>query len=76
MNTGAIQECIVDARRTREVRDHIRQGRATYGMQTFDQALLALIRAQRIEQDQALRYANNPDELALRLAGLGDDLDA
>jgi twitching motility protein PilT len=75
LNTGTVYECIVDANRTREIRDHIRKGRAQYGMQTFDQALYELITAGRVTQDQALRFANNPDEVALRLSGLTDDDD-
>ncbi|MDO9280298.1 MAG: type IV pilus twitching motility protein PilT [Pseudomonadota bacterium] len=75
LNTGTIYECIVDGSRTREVRDHIRKGRAQYGMQTFDQALYEHISSGRVQQDQGLRFANNPDEVALRLSGLTDDTD-
>ncbi|MDP2309046.1 MAG: type IV pilus twitching motility protein PilT [Pseudomonadota bacterium] len=75
LNTGTIYECIVDASRTREARDHIRKGRAQYGMQTFDQALFDHITAGKVRQDHGLRFANNPDEVALRLSGLTDDAD-
>ncbi|MDP2312780.1 MAG: type IV pilus twitching motility protein PilT [Pseudomonadota bacterium] len=75
LNTGTVYECIVDGSRTREVRDHIRKGRAQYGMQTFDQALYEHIQSGRVQQDQGLRFANNPDEVALRLSGLTDDSD-
>ena len=75
VNTGTIYECIVDAKRTREIRDHMRKGRATYQTQTFDQHLLQLIGEGRIDPDAAMRAANNPDELALRLSGLGADDD-
>ncbi len=75
LNTGSVYECIVDGSRTREVRDHIRKGRAQYAMQTFDQALYDHISAGRVHQEQGLRFANNPDEVALRLSGLTDDAD-
>ncbi len=75
INTGTIYECIVDPKRTREIRDYMRKGRATYHTQTFDQHLYALIKEQRVKQDDALKYANNPDELALKLSGLGADDD-
>lgn len=75
LNTGTIYECIVDGSRTREVRDHIRKGRAQYGMQTFDQALYDHISSGKVQQEQGLRFANNPDEVALRLSGLTDDVD-
>ncbi len=75
VNTGTIYECIVDAKRTREIRDHMRKGRANYGTQTFDQHLLALVNEGRVLEAEALKYANNPDELALRLSGMGADDD-
>ena len=75
LNTGTVYECIIDASRTREIRDHIRKGRAQYQMQTFDQALYDLIRSGRVQEAAGLRYANNPDEVALRLSGLADDSD-
>ena len=75
LNTGTVYECIVDGSRTREVRDHIRKGRAQYGMQTFDQALYQLITNGVVNQENGLRFAHNPDELALRLAGMADDND-
>lgn len=75
VNTGTIYECIVDAKRTREIRDYVRKGRATYQTQTFDQHLFQLVQEGRVAGDEALKYANNPDELALRLSGLGTDDD-
>ncbi len=75
INTGTIYECIVDGKRTREIRDYMRKGRATYNTQTFDQHLYELIQQGRVKQDEGLKYANNPDELALRLSGLGADDD-
>jgi twitching motility protein PilT len=72
-NNGTVYECIVDARRTREIRDHIRKGRANYGMQTFDQHIYDLIQAERITQDDGLRAANNADELMLKITGMSDD---
>lgn len=73
VNNGTIYECIVDPKRTREIRDYMRKGRATYQTQTFDQHLYQLVQEGRVEADEALKYANNPDELALRLSGLGSD---
>jgi Tfp pilus assembly ATPase PilU len=53
----------------------MRKGRANYGTQTFDQHLLALVEEGRVLEAEALKYANNPDELALRLSGMGADED-
>jgi twitching motility protein PilT len=73
INTGTVYECVVDAKRTRELRDYIRKGRAVYGTQTFDQHLYELIQAGRVRQEDAIAFANNPDELALKLAGLAEE---
>lgn len=73
INTGTVYECVIDGKRTREIRDHIRKGRAAYDMQTFDQHLYQLVTAGRVRQEDAMRYANNPDELALKLSGLTED---
>lgn len=75
INTGTIYECIVDPKRTREIRDYMRKGRANYQTQTFDQHLIQLVQEGRVKEADALKHANNPDELALRLSGMGADDD-
>ena len=39
-------------------------------MQTFDQSLMTLLREGFISEDEALKNANNPNELALKLKGI------
>ena len=73
LNSGTVYECIVDGKRTRELRDHIRKGKAAYGMQTFDQHLFDLIKQERVTPEEAMKYANNPDELHLKLSGLAEE---
>lgn len=73
INTGAVSECITDPKRTREITDHIAQGSRIYGTQTFDQAVFRLLKGGVVEERDALRSVNNPDELALRLRGISDE---
>jgi twitching motility protein PilT len=73
INTGTISECISDENRTKEIPDHMAKGRLTYGTQTFDQAVLDLVQRDVVDKKVALRYVNNPDELELRLSGIGAD---
>jgi twitching motility protein PilT len=73
INTGSVAECISDPKRTREITDHIAQGSRVYGTQTFDQSVYRLLQAGVIEERDALRSVNNPDELALRLRGVSDE---
>ena len=73
VNTAAVYECMIDEKRTREIRDLIRSGRAQYGSQSFDQHLYDLAQAGRIRPEDAMKAANNPDELQLRFAGVADE---
>lgn len=73
INTGTIYECIVDSTRTKEIPDHMAKGAQQYGTQTYDQAIYRHLTGGIIDVDVAMRYANNPDELQLRLSGIGGD---
>jgi twitching motility protein PilT len=75
LNTGSVAECIADMARLREIPDFIAKGHKVYRTQTFDQAVYRLLKEGAIEQEQALKAVNNPDELLLRLRGIGDDWD-
>jgi twitching motility protein PilT len=61
--TRAIQECICDSGKTGDIVGYMEKGADIYGMQTFDQQILALVRAGRIDPDTARQSANKPDEL-------------
>lgn len=73
LNRGTISDCITDPARVKEIPDHMAKGFKTYGTQTFDQAVYRLLQAGVIEQEEAMKNVNNPDELQLRLSGLGSD---
>jgi twitching motility protein PilT len=70
INTGTISECIGDAKRHAEIKDHMSRGRDQFGTQTFDQAVLDLVQRDIVSKEDAMRYVNNPDELELRLSGI------
>ncbi len=74
LNTGSVYECIVDATRTKEIPDLVAEGKDQYGSQTFDQALFDFIERQVISVPDAMRYASSPDNLSLRLSGIGNDV--
>ncbi len=71
VRSGTIEDCIRDAEKTAEIRDHIAAGRETYGMQTFDQHLADLVRSGDVDFATAREAASNPSdfELKARLAG-------
>jgi twitching motility protein PilT len=74
-STRSIQECIKDANKTHEITDFIAKGRPE-NMQTFDQHLLDLLRANKISVETALAAASNPTDFRTKLALEGGDPDA
>lgn len=73
--TARVRELIEDKDRTREIPEAIAQGYVSYGMQTFDQSLMALCKGGLINVQEALRQASNPDDFALRLKGVSSGTD-
>jgi twitching motility protein PilT len=74
--TARVRELIEDKDRTKELHDAIAQGGVTYGMQTFDQALMSLLEQNVISYEEALRQATNPDDFALRVSGISQTSDS
>jgi twitching motility protein PilT len=68
--TGRVHDLILDAQRTGELTDVIAEG-AYYGMQTFDQALYAALRAGIVSMDDALHFATRPHDLKLLVGAEG-----
>jgi twitching motility protein PilT len=74
-STRSIQECIKDPAKTHEIHDFIAKGRPE-NMQTFDQHLLDLLRANKISVETAMAAASNPTDFRTKLALEGSDPDA
>jgi len=65
-STRSIQECIKDPARTHEITEYIARGRSEH-MQTFDQHLLDLLKANKITVESALNAASNPTDFQTKL---------
>jgi len=76
VSTGLVKECVQVPERTREIRDAIARGYVGYGMQTFDQSLMALWREGLITFDEALAQSTNPDDFALKARGISSTSDS
>jgi len=76
ISTGYIRDCIINADKTRMIRDAIAAGTSQYGMQTFDQSLFDLYTRELITFDEAISRASNPDEFRLRTQGIRSSADA
>ena len=76
LSTALVRECIAHKEKTHELTDAIARRHATYGMQTFDQSLMALFREDLITYEEALAQATNPDDFALKVRGIASTSDA
>jgi twitching motility protein PilT len=68
--TARIEQLIAEGRDA-EIPDALFDGKEIYGTQTFDQALLDLIKKGEISNEVALEYATNPADLKLKMQGVG-----
>jgi twitching motility protein PilT len=79
-STGRVKDMIMDHEQTGRLPEVIEQG-GYYGMQTFDQALFAHLKAGRVSQQDALHFASSPHDFKLLVAADGkrgttmDDVD-
>lgn len=70
ISTEFIRNAILIPEKTREIRDAMAAGAGQYGMQTFDQSLLAYYNRGQITLNVALAHCSNPDEFKLRIRGV------
>ena len=69
--TPLIRDLILDDARTGGIRDAIADGRDRYGMQTFDQHLMDLVREGMVTYDVAWAAATRPADFDLQMRTLG-----
>ncbi|PRQ02305.1 Twitching mobility protein [Enhygromyxa salina] len=70
INTPRVQEMIADPMRTHEIVDAIREGANPYGMVTFDQSLMLLVRRKLVSYEVALAASTNPADFELAFSGI------
>jgi twitching motility protein PilT len=70
VNTGRIADAISDPDKTSALTDLIKEGEF-YGMQTFDNHIVSLIRDGVVSLDDGLAVASNPHDLTVELRRLG-----
>jgi len=68
--TARIEQLIAENRDS-EIPDALFDGKEIYGTQTFDQALLDILRSGEITEKTALEYATNPADMKLKIQGVG-----
>jgi twitching motility protein PilT len=70
VNTGRVAERIADPDRTAEIHDVIAEG-GFYGMMTFDQSLLSLVKEGSVTVEHAMAAASSPHDFQLHLQQAG-----
>jgi twitching motility protein PilT len=68
--TGRVRDMILDPEQTGRLGEVITEGEY-YGMQTFDQALFAHVKAGRVSVEEAMKAATSPHDFKLLLAAEG-----
>jgi len=68
--SARIEQLIMEDR-DYEIPDALFEGKEIYGTQTFDQALLDLLREGRISEKTTLEYATNAADMRLKMDGVG-----
>ena len=74
VNTGRIAERIADPDKTAEIHDVIADGRY-YGMVTFDQSVLELVKSGQVTAEAAMAASTNPHDLQLAFQQAGISID-
>jgi twitching motility protein PilT len=69
VTTARIRGAIQHKEKTHEVRDAMEQGASQYGMQTFDQSLMDLVKRKLVTYEEALAQSSNPSDFALKAKG-------
>lgn len=75
ISTARVRELIDDREKTIHLKDAIAQGYTTYGMQSFDQALMDLVKREVITYEEAVRQSSNPDDFKLKFSGIDSTSD-
>jgi twitching motility protein PilT len=70
VNTPTIYDMICNPEKTHMVKQAMQDGVTQYGMQTFDQSVMALFKNGVISEEEALRHCTNPSEFQLHLRGI------
>lgn len=75
INTQTVRDQIRNMEKTLNIPDLIKEGTVQYGMQTFDQSLMAYYSQGIISYESAVFYATSPSEFALRVQGVAGTSD-
>nr|HMN67624.1 PilT/PilU family type 4a pilus ATPase [Bdellovibrionales bacterium] len=70
INSGRVREQIEDPEQTQDIQHSIEEGKAAWGMQSFDQSLMELLNKDIITFDEALLHSARPEDFRIRYDGI------
>jgi len=70
VSTPTIREYFLNPEKIPLIHSIVAEGMGEYGMQTFDQSVLGLLKQGLITEQEALKNCNHPNELLLKLKGI------
>jgi twitching motility protein PilT len=70
VNTPTVQEYVMAPDKITQLESIVAEGATQYGMQTFDQSVLGLLRSGMITEEEGMKNCNRPNELLLKLKGI------
>jgi twitching motility protein PilT len=65
--TASIREFIIQPDTMSSIVENMAKGREQFGMQTFDQAIMDLLKAGAVTEEEAIRNATSPNDFKLKL---------
>jgi twitching motility protein PilT len=65
---AAIRGYILEADKMADIVENMAKGKDQYGMQTFDQAIMALLAKKLITEDEAIRNSTSPNDFKLKVS--------
>lgn len=76
INTQNVRESIIDKNKTGAIKDFLDKGMfSQYGMQSFDQHLIKLVKRELVSFEDALVNSSKPDDFTLKFKGIGGTSD-
>jgi len=70
ISNARIRDMIIQPEKTRDIPMAIEEGYVSYGMQSFDQSLMGLLKHRVIDVREAVQLSSRPEDFELRLKGV------
>jgi twitching motility protein PilT len=75
ISSARVRELIDDPDKTSLLGETIQQGYISYGMQSFDQSLMSLVKRNLVSFEEAVVQSSNPDDFKLKFSGISSSSD-